>query len=186
MRKLIASAWTTLDGIFDADLMQQWYIPFDSESRQNHIRSAILASDAILMGRSTYEMLAPYWSSLKNNEMGIADKINHSIKYVVSSTLKKADWNNSVIIRENIAGEIMRLKDQPGGEIRIEGSAILVRALMEASLIDEYRMLVHPIVMGAGRRYFNEGMHTPGLALVRHQVLDKGVIALHYQPQSLS
>ena len=71
MRKLIVSAWVSIDGVFDAETMPEWYNPFDSEERQEYIRDGILAADAILFGRKTYEMLAPYWSSLKNNEMGV-------------------------------------------------------------------------------------------------------------------
>jgi dihydrofolate reductase len=181
MRKLIVSAWITLDGIFDADLMQQWYAPFDSESRQNYTRDGILACDAFMFGRKTYEMLAPYWSSLKNNEMGVADKLNSAPKYVASTKLKKADWNNSTIIGEDLVEEITRLKQQPGREIQIEGSATLVQSLMEADLIDEYRFLVHPIIMGTGKSFFKDGMQTKGLNLVKIEPLDKGVIALYYE-----
>lgn len=181
MRQLIASAWITLDGVFDADSMAQWFQPFDSESRQNYIRDGILACDAFLFGRITYEMLAPYWSTLKNNEMGIAGQLNSAPKYVVSSTLKKADWNNSAIISENVQEEITRLKQQPGREIQIEGSATLIQTLTEGGLVDEYRLLVHPVILGTGKRFFRDGMHTKGLTLVKTIPLDKGVIALHYR-----
>jgi dihydrofolate reductase len=90
MRKIVVSAWVTLDGVFDADTMEQWFNPYDSNERQAYIKAGILACDAILLGRVTYEMLAPYWSALKNNEMGVADKLNSVPKYVVSSTLKKS------------------------------------------------------------------------------------------------
>jgi dihydrofolate reductase len=181
MRQLIASAWITLDGVFDADSMPQWFQPFDSESRQNYIRDGILSCDAFLFGRTTYEMLAPYWSTLKNNEMGIAGQLNSAPKYVVSSTLKKADWNNSILISENVREEITRLKQQPGREIQIEGSATLIQALTEFRLVDEYRLLVHPIILGRGKRFFRDGLHTKGLTLIKTIPLDKGVIALHYR-----
>jgi dihydrofolate reductase len=181
MRKLVVSAWITLDGVFDADLMEEWFNPFDSESRQNYIREGILACDALMFGRKTYEMLAPYWSSLKNNEMGVAGKLNSAPKYVISSTLKKADWNNSTIINKNIEEEITRLKQQPGTEIQIEGSATLVQSLMKADLIDEYRFLVHPIIMGSGKSFFKEGTHTKGLKLIKTEKLDKGVLVLYYE-----
>ncbi|HWK03522.1 MAG TPA: dihydrofolate reductase family protein [Puia sp.] len=183
MRKLIVSAWTTLDGVFDAGNMNQWYTPYDSVERQEYIRSGILAADAILFGRKTYEMLAPYWSSLKNNEMGVAAKLNSVPKFVVSSTLGKAEWNNSTIIKGNVVEEITRLKQLPGQEIQIEGSATLVESLMEAGLIDEYRFLVHPVIMGSGQRFFRDGMHSGGLRLVKTQAFDSGVILLCYKPQ---
>ncbi len=180
-RKLIVSAWTTLDGVFDADTMGEWFMPYDSLSRQNYIREGILACDALLLGRKTYEMLAAYWSPLKNNEMGVAAKLNSVAKYVVSSTLKKADWNNSTIIGKDIIEEIAQLKQHPGNEIQIEGSAILVQSLMEADLIDEYRLLVHPVIMGKGKRFFKEGMNTR-LKLIKTQTLEAGVILLCYEP----
>jgi dihydrofolate reductase len=180
MRKLVVSAWITLDGVFDADTMPQWYTPFDSEARQTYIQDGIMACDALLFGRTTYEMLAPYWSSLHNNEMGVASKLNSAPKYVVSSSLKKADWNNTTIIGKDVVAEITRLKEQPGREIQIEGSALLVQSLMEADLIDEYRFLVHPIIAGKGKRFFKDGMTTGALMLVKTQALDKDVMVLYY------
>ncbi len=183
MRKIIVSAWVTLDGIFDADTMEQWFIPYDSVGRQEYIRDGILKTDTILLGRTTYEMLAPYWSSMKNNEMGVAAKLNSVSKFVVSSTLKKAEWNNSTIISENVVEEIKKLKKQQGNEIQIEGSATLVQSLMEVNLIDEFRFLVHPVIMGSGKRFFRDGMQTRGMNLVKTQMLDKGVVLLCYQPK---
>src|SRR6266567_4387146 len=175
MRKLVVSAWVTLDGVFDADTMDQWFNLYDSEERQEYIREGILASGALLLGRTTYEMLAPYWSSMKNNEMGVAAKLNSAPKYVVSSTLKRAEWNNSTIIKDNVVEEITMLKQQPGHEIQIEGSATLVQSLMETDLIDEYRFLVHPIIMGSGKRFFKDGMVTTRLKLVSTKTYPLGV-----------
>ena len=106
----------------------------------------------------TYEMFAAYWPKQKNNEMGIADRMNGAPKYVVSSTLKKAEWNNSTIIDKNVVDEVARLKQQPGEDILVCGSATLVELLMKEDLIDEYRFLVHPIFMGSGKRFFNDRM----------------------------
>jgi dihydrofolate reductase len=181
MRKIVVSAWVTLDGIFDADTMDQWFLPFDSPARQEYIRDGILACDAILLGRTTYEMLSPYWSSLKNNEMGVAGKLNSVSKFVVSSKLKKAEWNNSTIIKDDAIGQITKLKQQSGSEIQIEGSATLVQSLTEANLIDEYRFLVHPIIMGYGKRFFKDEMNSTRLKFVKSQEIDKGVILLCYQ-----
>lgn len=182
MRKLWVKAWITLDGVFDADTMDQWWIPYDSVERQEHVKEGILGCDIYLLGRTTYEMLAPAWSSLKHNEMGIADKLNSVPKYVVSSTLKKAEWNNSTIIKENVVAEIASLKQQPGKDILIDGSATLVQSLMETDLIDEYRFLVQPIIMGSGKHFFKDEMHTTRLKLVKSKTLSLGVVALTYQP----
>lgn len=182
MRKLIVSEWMTLDGVFDGDTMKEWFMPFDSDDRRAYIIKTMDACDAILFGRTTYEMLAPYWSPLKNNEDGLADKINSVHKYVVSSKLKKVDWNNTTIIKENIVEEVTKLKQMPGHEIHIEGSATLVQLLMEANLIDEYRFLIHPVIIGSGKRFFKDGMKTAEMKIVKTETLDKGVVLHCYQP----
>jgi dihydrofolate reductase len=182
MREIIVSEWMTLDGVFDGDTMEKWFMPFNSVEREAYIRESILACDAIVIGRTTYEMLAPYWSVLKNDEMGIADKMNSVSKYVVSSTLKKAEWNNSTIISKNAAEEISKLKQQPGTDILITGSATLVHSLMQTDLIDEYRFLIHPVIVSNGKHFFKEGMHTPGMKLVKAKTFGSGVMLLCYQP----
>jgi dihydrofolate reductase len=112
----------------------------------------------------------------------LAGKLNNTPKFVVSSKLKKADWNNSTIIRKNVVKEINKLKQQPGNEIQIMGSATLVQALMKANLIDEYRFLVHPVIMGRGKPFFKDRMSTKGLELVDTKALALGVISLCYKP----
>lgn len=181
MRKLVASAWVTLDNVFDSALMPQWFFPFDSKSRQQAIRESVMGSDAVLMGRTTYEMLMPYWSSLPDDEMdGVAGKLNRSPKYVVSTRLGTASWNNSTIIREEVIGTVSRLKAEPGNELRIEGSGMLANSLLRAGLVDEIRLLVHPFIMGTGKRYFEEGVPGRGLRLVSEEKLDHGVLRLVY------
>lgn len=182
MRKLIVSTWMTVDGIFDANSMGQWFNPFDSVERQKYIRDGILAADALFFGRATYEMLFPYWSSLKNNEMGVAAKLNSAPKFVVSTTLKKAAWNNSSVINGDIEAAIKQLKQQSGNEIQIEGSGTLVRSLMKMDIIDEYRLLVHPVVMGSGKRFFEEGTSFTKLNVAEIKPINKGVTLLRYVP----
>ena len=182
MSKLIVTEWITLDGVFDAQTMDKWHAPYHSDSRARCIIEDILGCGAILFGRHTYEMLAPYWSTLKNNEFGVADKLNSAPKYVVSTTLKKADWNNSTIIRDNVVEEVNRLKQQTGNYILVEGSATLVHTLMEAGCVDEYRFLVHPVIMGSGKRFFKEDSAFSKLQLIRSQPLDLGVLQLVYAP----
>jgi dihydrofolate reductase len=185
MGRLVVSEWVSLDGVFDADSMEQWFLPYHSEDRAAYIQEGILASDAMLLGRKTYDMLAPYWSARKNNEDGIADKLNSVAKYVVSSTRNKAEWNNSTIIKDNVVEEASKLKQQSGQDILITGSATLVRSLMEADLIDEYRFLVHPIIVGRGKRFFNDGMPMKRLTPVKSKTFSHGVILLCYQPARL-
>lgn len=184
MRKIIVSAWITLDGVFDAEpqYFNQWFMPYDSEARGAYIQETVLGCGAFLMGGATYNMLAPYWSALKNNEFGLADKMNSTPKYVVSTTLEKADWNNTHrIITANVIEEVRQLKQEPGDYILIPGSATLVQSLMAAGLIDEYRILVHPIIMGSGQRFFKDGMPTTKMVLSKTEPIDLGVSALYYQ-----
>jgi dihydrofolate reductase len=181
MRKLVVSEWVTLDGVFDADTMPQWFIPFQSDDRVKHIKKVIEACDAIVFGRTTYEMLGSYWSAQKNDEQGPAAKLNSVPKYVVSSTLKKAEWNNSTIIKDNVEKEIAKLKHGSGGDILVLGSAALVRSLTGGDLVDEYRFLVHPIIMGSGKRFFTDGMAPTKLKVLEAKTLDMGVVAHRYE-----
>jgi len=181
MRKLVVAESVTLDGIFDASTMGQWSSPYHGDEQQEYIKENILTSDALLLGRVTYEFIAPYWPTQKKNEYGIADKMNSMHKYVVSSTLEKADWNNSTIIKGNIIEEITELKQKPGQNILINGSANLVKSLMPTDLIDEYRFLVHPIIMGSGKRFFKDGMNTTKLKLVKTETFPLGVVLLRYK-----
>jgi dihydrofolate reductase len=184
MRKLIVSEWVSLDGVFDADTMKEWFHPYNSKDRQERITEMVLSSDAFLFGRVTYEMLAGYWPKVKNNDNGdleVANRLNSAPKYVVSSTLKRAEWSNSTIINNGAVKKITDLKQQPGHNLLVFGSATLVESLIDADLIDEYRLLVHPIIMGSGKRAFKDGMATAKLTLGETKTLSSGVIALCYQ-----
>lgn len=181
MRKLIVTEWLTLDGVYDADTMGEWHTPYNTPSRQESISDTINGCGTFLFGRTTYQMLYPYWSQLKNNELDVAASLNDKQKYVVSTTLKDAPWENSTIIRRNIADEIRKLKQASGNYILIEGSGTLVKSLMGTDLIDEYRFLVHPVIAGSGKKFYQDGMDLTKLQLVSNKALDKGVIALTYQ-----
>ncbi|HEY4385108.1 MAG TPA: dihydrofolate reductase family protein [Ktedonobacteraceae bacterium] len=184
MRKLIVSEWMTLDGVFDSDMMDQWFHPFESDERAAYIREGVLTSDMFLFGRVTYEMLAPFWSHAKHNEMGIVDKMNSMAKYVVSSAPLNVPWKNTMRLQGNIVEEIAKLKQQSGQNIRIAGSATLVRSLKSTGLIDEYRFLVHPMIMESGKRFFKERGDTSRLKLVHTETFSKGVVLLCYQPDN--
>jgi dihydrofolate reductase len=195
-RKLIASEWVTMDGVFDADLMGTWFQPYESPERGQTIKRGIDASDAYLFGRVTYEMLAGYWPQQKND---VADRLNRQPKYVVSTTLKQADWNNSTIIAGNVVEVVTSLKQQPGQDLLMFGSGTLLQTLSAANLVDEYRFLVHPVVLGRGKRLWNQGTPPTGragaqrgnaaapesdpvrLELVETQELPAGVLALTYR-----
>ncbi len=176
MRKIVAAEFMSADGVIEAP--ETWQFPFQTEEmgeiteRQNH------ENDAYLFGRVTYEMFTGYWPNLTNNEFGIADKINSSPKYVVSTTLQKADWNNSIPLKS--IEELRKVKEQPGGRIGIIGSVKLVHSLLAADLIDEIQVLMHPLVLGKGVRLFADGYHAP-MKLVKSKILANGVVFLTYQ-----
>jgi dihydrofolate reductase len=182
MRRIVVSESVALDGVFDAETMGQWAVPFYSEEREKIVRALILGSDALLLGRATYDIQAWYWPNQKGDKYGIANHKNSIPKYVVTSRPLQAQWNNSTIIQDNVLEEIARLKEQPGRNILIEGSAILVQSLAQAGLIDEYQFLVHPSLAGSGKRFFKEGTGRTRLKLIDSKPLSLGVVALSYEP----
>jgi len=180
MRKLIVTQWISLDGIFDAGSMNKWWMPFDSLQRQMYIRDTINNCEIMLYGRTTYEMLYPYWSSFKNDEQGVADKLNNVKKYVVSSKLKNAPWENTTIINENFVAEIKRIKNEDGGYILVQGSSSLIKPLLEACLVDELKLLINPFIVGTGERPFLEEINC-NLEFVDFKQFDKNVVLLTYK-----
>jgi dihydrofolate reductase len=184
MGALVVFEWMSLDGVFDAETMGEWWEPYDSAGRQRCIQDTYLHTDAFLMGRLTYEMLGPHWSRLGDDEAGgIAGKLNHTQKYVVGGGEPDFPWANSTVISgrgEDIVAAIDKVR-QERAETVIIGSGTLVTSLMRAELIDEYKFLVQPIVAGRGKRVFNDA--TARMQLVATQELDQGVLFLHYRPQ---
>ena len=130
-----------------------------------------------------YEEWAAYWPQQDPEENPVAGTMNGRQKYVVSTTLEEPlEWSNSTLIKENVAEEIEKLKNQPGKDIVISGSGSLVRSLLEDGLIDELRLLVHPIVVGGGKRLFKEGGERMALELVDSKTFSTGVVYLTYRP----
>jgi dihydrofolate reductase len=188
MGKLIVSEFVTLDGVIEApggeaSLGEQsgWSLPFFSEETATFKKDDLFASDALLLGRVTYQIHASSWLSVKDEE-GFADRMNGIPKYVVSSTLEKLEWNNSRLIKGNIPEAIKTLKGEISRNILIDGGSDLVNLLMRHDLIDEYRLLVHPVVLGKGKRLFQEGSSKRELRLREARALSGGVVALIYQP----
>ena len=181
MRKIIVSEGTALDGVFEAETMGQWAAPYYSEERDEFIRRTVLASDALLLGRTTYDLQAWYWPNQKGDKYGLANHKNAMAKYVVTSRPLQAQWNNSTVIANNVIEEVTKLKQQPGKNILIEGSATLVEALAQAGLIDEYKLMIHPVIAGNGKRFFKDGMGMSKLKLVESKPLSLGVVSLCYE-----
>jgi len=190
MRKLIVSEFLSLDGVMegpgpdDPFELAGWTMKYMSQEIGRYKYAELFASDAHLLGRVTYQGFAAAWPSRKD-EMGFADRMNSMPKYVVSTSLEKAEWNNSHIIRSNVAEEISRLKQQPGLDILVAGSARLVNTLIEYDLADEYHLLVYPVVLGKGKNLFKDGTQA-ALQLVETKAFSSGVIAHIYQPDRKS
>jgi len=176
MRKIVAGEYVSADGVMEA--ANEWQMPYQTEEMGEITERQIRDASAFLMGRVTYEMFAPFWPTMKNNEFGVADKMNSAPKYVVSTTLQKADWNNTTLLKS--IEELRKLKGQTGGTIAVIGSMKLVHSLLEANLLDEVQVLVHPIVLGKGGRLFADGYHSP-MKLADSKVLSNGVVYLSYQ-----
>jgi dihydrofolate reductase len=189
MRKVVVSEFLTLDGVMqDPGGVGEiesggWNIPYMNEEFGQYKFNELAASDALLLGRVTYEGFAAAWpeESHVETEGEFAVMMNSYPKYVVSTTLDKAQWNNSHLIKTNVKEEISKLKQQPGKDILIFGSGNLVQSLMDYGLIDEYHLQIHPVILGHGKRLFQEGNNVK-LSLVDSKVTGPGIVILTYQP----
>lgn len=182
MRKVSAWLFISLDGVVEAPHL--WQEGLMDDDMLGDITSQIDAEDAILMGRVTYEEFAPYWPT--STEEPFAGHINKTPKYVVSTTLEQVEWGqweNPTLIKGNLAKEIRKLKKQPGKNIGVSGSPTLVRSLLQEDLLDELKLMVHPVVVGPGKRLFKEESDLKKLQLVDSKVTSKGVVILTYQPE---
>jgi dihydrofolate reductase len=188
VRKVIASEFVSVDGVMEDP---SWTFQFASEEQERFKFDELAASDALLLGRTTYEGFATAWPNMmeqyegpRRAELGeYADMMNGYSKYVVSTTLEEPlEWNNSMLIKGNVAEEVSRLKQQPGKDILIFGSGKLVNTLMQHDLIDEYRLMVFPMVVGSGKRLFGDGIDTTVLELVDTETFGSGVVVLTYRP----
>ena len=179
MRKVVVTEYVTLDGVFEDP--GGWSFQFWNEEAAKFKFDELFASDALLLGRVTYEGFAKAWPTMKD-EAGFAERMNNIPKYVVSTTLKELEWNNSHLIKGNIAEEVVRLKQQPGQDILVAGGGELIHTLIQYGLIDEYKLMVHPVVLGSGKRLFKDGRDKTVLKLVDTKTFSSGIVVLSYQP----
>jgi dihydrofolate reductase len=181
MRKVVAAEFVSLDGVVESP--DKWHFPYFNDQMGEAIGAAMAASDAMLMGRVLYEEWTAFWPKQDPEENPVAARMNGVRKYVVSTTLEEPlEWQNSTLIGDDVAEEISRLKEQPGKDISISGSPTLVRSLLEEDLLDELRLMVHPIVVGSGKRLFEEGGDQKALELLDSETFSTGVVYLTYQP----
>jgi dihydrofolate reductase len=179
MRKIVAGLFISLDGVVEAP--ETWHFPYFDDEMGEIVGSQMAAADTMLLGRRTYEEFAAYWAD-KGGDVDFADQMNDTPKLVASTTLDSLDWQNSELIRGDVATELRRMKDAPGKDISITGSPTLVRSLLRAGVLDELRLLVHPIVVGRGKRLFEDGGDRVPLHLAETRTLSTGVLYLTYVP----
>jgi dihydrofolate reductase len=185
MRNVVVTEFLSLDGVMEdpggAEGFEHggWTFPYFSDEIGKFKYEELFASDAQLMGRVTYQGFAAAWPS-RTDEAGFADRMNSMPKYVVSTTLDKAEWNNSHLIKANVAQEVSKLKQQSGQDILVAGSATLIQTLIQHNLIDEYHLMVYPVILGSGKRLFTAG-HKTGLSLIETRSFSSGVVMLIYR-----
>ena len=180
MRKIVAGTFVSLDGVMEAP--DKWHFPYWSDAMGEAVGSQMAVADAMLLGRVTWQEFASYWPHHGDAEG--ADFMNGVTKYVVSTTLPNVDeWQNSILIDGNaFVAEMHRLKALPGKNINVTGSAKLVQSLLRENLLDELRLLMHPIVVGGGKRLLEGDTGQVPLQLTESQTLPNGVLYLTYQP----
>ena len=175
MRRIIVSEFVSLDGVAENP---HWTFPYWNDEVNNFKAEEDATTDALLLGRVTYEAFASAWPESKDEG---APRINGMPKYVVSQTLSNLAWNNSRLINGDVIEEIKKLKEQEGQDLLVYGSIDLVKTLIEQDLVDSIRLLVYPLVLGKGKRLFDEET-TVTLKLVEARPLSSGVAALVYEP----
>ena len=180
MRKLTASFFISLDGVVEAP--QNWHFSYFNDEMGAVVGEAIAASDAFLLGRRTYEEWSAFWPLQDPAENPMASTMNETPKFVVSTSLDKVEWQNSTLLEGDPATAVAELKEKPGKDIGMSGSATLVQSLLEHGLVDELRLLVHPLVVGSGGRLFDDGATPVSLELVDSRTFSTGVVDLTYRP----
>jgi dihydrofolate reductase len=187
MRKVVVTEFITLDGVMEdpggAEKFERggWAFQFERGPEGDKFKlDELMASDTLLLGRKTYEGFAAAWPGRTGD---FADKMNAMTKVVVSTTLKEAKWNNSQQIKSQVAEEIARLKGLAGGDILVAGSCQLVQTLIKDDLVDEFRLMVYPVLLGKGKRLFEDGSVKRTLKLVEGKPVGSGIITLIYRSE---
>ena len=196
MRRIIVNEFLTLDGVMQAPGAPDedrsggfehggWQMLYFDDVAGKAIMDAFDATGGLLLGRVTYEIFAGYWPSPSASEdEPLAEIINSLPKYVVSSTLEEPlGWNNSLLVSGNVAKELEELKQEIGKDLQVIGSGGLAQTLMENDLVDEYRLMIHPVVLGTGKRLFRDGNPKTSLRLVESTVSSTGVLIATYAPE---
>ncbi len=186
MARIVATEFVSLDGVMEdpggGETFEHggWTFEIDRGAEGDKFKlDEALDAEALLLGRVTYEGFAAAWPSMEGE---FADKFNGMPKYVVSSTLQHADWNNSTVLGGDVVREVAKLRDRSGGDIVVHGSARLVQTLLEHDLVDELRLMVFPVVLGSGKRLFGDSQQKKPLRLSSSRTVGDGVSVLIYEP----
>jgi dihydrofolate reductase len=185
MRTLAITQNITVDG--SIEMLGDWFNPqgqadVDNSDLLEELHRQDREADGLLLGRQTFEDLRGYWPNQSNDATGITEYLNRVHKYVVSSTISDPEWQNSTILSGDIIEEVRSLKEQPGKDIVVTGSITLCHALIEAGLVDEYRLFAYPVVQGRGRRLFPDGFEVPTLRLLDAKSFRSGITYSRYAP----
>jgi len=191
--RLTLHTFLTLDGVMQAPGGPEedrsggfrfggWSVPYGAEESGAAITGWFEQASAFLLGRKTYQIFAGYWPRVTDPGNPIASKLNALPKYVASATLGSVDWNNSQLLGGDVVTEVGRLKERPGDELQVHGSGELAQALIEADLVDEYRLMFMPVHLGSGRTLFRDGLTAAALRLTGSSVTRTGVIIASYVP----
>jgi dihydrofolate reductase len=193
MRKITVAEFVSLDGVMQAPGGAEedteggfahggWTMPYWHDDMGATILEEIKKADTLLLGRKTWQGHAEAFEPAPADDP-FASILNNLRKYVVSTTLKSANaWRNSTIIKDNVVDEVRKLKKQPGKDIYVDGSSVLVHTLAQVDLVDEYHLLVYPLVLGSGKRVFPDGFYSP-LKLIEAKPFPSGVVLMRYQPE---
>ena len=192
MRKVVVNEWMTLDGVVQAPGTADedtsggfkhggWHMPYFDDLSRNWVVEGYTDAGGFLLGRRTYELLASYWPHASEEEQVIAEPLNSLPKYVASTTLKDPlDWEHSTVLQGDVAEAVSTLKKEDGGDLHVIGSPAFVQTLIEHDLVDEFRVMIDPLVVGGGKRLFRDGGALRPLRLVESQVATTGAILATY------
>lgn len=185
MKKIIASQYLSLDGVLEDPVgmegsgLGNWTGPYSRGAKGDAFKHAeLFACESLLLGRRTYDGFAAVWPTI-DDEAGFARQINAMPKYVVSTTLKTAEWNNSTVIDTDVVARVKALKSEPGGDMLVYGSAMLLHTLMRAGLVDQYNLMIYPTVLGSGIRLFPQDWNG-SLTLDECSEFGSGIVMLRY------
>jgi class 3 adenylate cyclase/dihydrofolate reductase len=187
--KLVVTDFLTVDGVFEGpgfdehrDGRNAWALRLQDDENEAWNQQQLYDADAILLGRTTYQIWAAFWPSVPDNRF--SKRMNDIPKYVVSRTLDRGEWNNTTLINGDVAAAVTALKAQPGRDLLCYGSSELVAELMAHQLVDEYRLLIYPVILGSGKHLFRDRIDLHYLRLVSSRTFPTGIVLLTYQPDS--